>query len=232
MRLLLIDTETTGLGPFANPPQQDAIIEIGAVLWCAQESAVIAHWSDLIAHPTNAAEDVNHISPHTMKYGLSAIGAFGRLKELAARADYCVAHNSDFDRTFLENAGCDLQRKFICSKNDIVWPGIAQGSSLIYTAVGLGVPVTGAHRALTDCLLLARCFERVVERGHDVKHMIKLALRPKKLYEVADKSYDAERNKIVKAAGFSWTPENKSWRKKMLPEAAVELAFEVREVTQ
>lgn len=231
MRLLAIDTETSGLGPFANPPQQDSVIEVGAVLWDVEENAVISHWSDLVVHPTNGAADVNHITVELLQRGLSVTGAFSRLRELDSRADYLIAHNASFDKTFLEAQGCVLQRPWICSKHDIAWPGVAPGSSLIYTAVGLGVPVTGAHRALTDCLLLARCFERCAELGHDVAKMIELALRPKKIYEVADKSYDAARNAIVKAAGFSWHPESKGWRRKMLPETVVELSFAVREVS-
>jgi DNA polymerase-3 subunit epsilon len=235
MKILIVDTETTGLGPFASPPQNDAIIEVGAVLWDSQESAVIAHWSDLIAHPTNAAENVNHISLSLMQQGRSAASAFSHLRELAARSYLIAAHNAQFDKTFLDLSDCDLGRPWVCTKNDVVWPGVQAGSSLVYTAVGLGVPVTGAHRALTDCLMLARCFERVselfaAERAPSVEKMIELARVPKKLYEVADRSYDAARNALAKAEGFAFHGETKTWRKRMLPEAIVKLPFAVKEV--
>lgn len=233
--ILILDTETTGLGRFAVPPQEDRIVEIGLVLWSVEHSCIISTWSDLVVGPDNAAEAINHIPAKSLGRGTTLESAMMTLVDYAQRADLVIAHRAEFDHAFVG----DLDRgdlsdpriiPWCCSKFDITWPLSKPGDGLAYVAIAHGVPVVATHRALTDCLLLARCFERCAELGHSVPDMLAKALRPRALFEVADKSFDTARNALARENGFSWNAPMKRWERKMAREDVAALPFKVREV--
>jgi hypothetical protein len=95
--------------------------------------------------------------------------------------------------------------------------------------------VTDTHRALSDALLIARCFERVSEMGHDVEAMILRAMRPRALYQ--SKQGFAENDK-AKAAGFGWVDDGKrkGWYKTIAiddaPAFIATLPFKVERVAE
>jgi DNA polymerase-3 subunit epsilon len=112
--------------------------------------------------------------------------------------------------------------------DDVTWPRASTSQSLIAIALAHGVGVSHAHRALTDCDILARLLERVAET-HDVEAMLVKAMRPKKKYR-AMVSFDT--NQLAKERGFRWSPEEKIWWRKFVPEdvPGLQLPFELQEV--
>jgi DNA polymerase-3 subunit epsilon len=219
--LLLTDTETTAL-----PEDPKArLVEIGCVWWSIDLGVTLANWSELIEGPTNEAEAVNKIPVLALGHGLPREHAMEGLKSRAARADAIICHRVEFDSFFLG----DLGRPYLCSKFQIEWPGVEPGTSLLYTAAGLGVPIVTQHRALTDCLLLAECFERVWQRSgaEGVREMLRLAQRPRSRC-VAQVLY--EKRQLAKDAKFRWNGEMKSWWKDVVDEEVTKLPFAVRRV--
>ncbi len=77
---------------------------------------------------------------------------------------------------------------------------------------------------------MARLFTRARELGADLEAMIAKGLRPRALFEVADRGFDANRNEHAKAAGFRWVPERKSWERTMAIEDAAGLPFRTRQI--
>lgn len=232
MKLLLTDCETTGLGKFAKPPQTDAVIEVGCVLWDTEYRAVVSTWSDLVVHDSNAALAVNKIPVGLLKSGAYREEALTTLRGLAQRADVVVAHRAEFDHEFIGDIDrgdlCDPRIiPWLCSKYHLEWPLSKPGDGLAYVAIAHHVPVTEAHRALSDCLLLARCFERVAELGHNVDAMIRRAMRPRREFE-AVVSYD--KRELAKSAGFSWNGDHKKWTKSVAIEDAGSFPFQVKPV--
>ena len=55
--LLIIDTETNGIDP-----NQNSVIEIGAILYSCNYQTTLAQLSFLLYATDNAAEAINHIS--------------------------------------------------------------------------------------------------------------------------------------------------------------------------
>jgi DNA polymerase-3 subunit epsilon len=214
--LLILDTETTGLDP-----AEDRIVEVGAVLWSVQHACTLSSWSELVVGDDNPAESVNRIPGSALALGLELPRVLGTLRALAARADVVVAHNAPFDRAFV---GEDLGRPWVCSMEDLAWPRPSGGRNLTAIALAHDVGVLSAHRALADCLILARLFERVVELGHDVGEMLRRGLRPKVAYQ-AMVSY-ADRD-LAKAAGFSWDGDAKRWTRRLAAEDVKGLPFKV-----
>jgi DNA polymerase-3 subunit epsilon len=217
--LLILDTETTGIDP-----ARDRIVEVGAVLWSVAHSCTLATWSELVVGEGNPAEAVNRIPAAALPRGVALKAALSTLKALAARADLAVAHNAAFDRAFL---GDDLGLPWVCSMEDVAWPRTSGGRSLAVIALAHDVGIVTAHRALADCLILARLFERVGELGCDVQQLIQQGMRPKVLFQ-AMVSY-ADRDQ-AKSAGFTWDADGKRWVRRLAPEDAQQLPFRVVQV--
>jgi DNA polymerase III subunit epsilon len=217
--LALVDSETTGL----EPKDGAALIEVGVVLWSIEHRCIIDCVSRLVQHPTNEAEAVNRIPPAALALGGPREAVLKMVRAFAARADVLVAHRAEFDQKFFG----DLGRPWACSKFDVPWPRSKPGDGLVHVALAHGVGVVTAHRALTDCLTLAALFERVAELGHDVREMIRLALRPKAVFQALVSN--EERDK-AKALGFTWKADTKQWLRALPPEDAAKLPFPTREM--
>ena len=192
--------------------------------------AVIYARSWLLHAESNAAQSVNGISPPLMAaHGITRVRAVEAVRDSldAAHVEVIAAHRAEFDRSFLPELA---DRPWLCTKFDVEWPGVPLGASLNETSLALLGYATRGHRALADCLTLARCFERAAELT-DLDAMLARAMRPKVLVEVADKSFDAERNALAKKYGFAWSPDARAWRRRVAIEDAEQLPFRVIEVT-
>lgn len=220
--LLIIDTETTGLNH-----EKDKIIEIAGIFYNIPSRCIINQFSTILPHNENPCEHINKIPEYALKVDNTNFYKFiSLLMNMLNHVDALVAHNSEFDRKFLakENDGILENRKWICTKNDFKWP-IPKGSSLslINIALELGVPVVSAHRALTDCQLLASCFSKL----DDLESRLEDACKERFLYWAVI-SFD--KNHLAKEEGFSWSPENKRWQKFMTEEEAEEIKFSIKKV--
>jgi len=222
--VLIIDTETTGLDP-----AKDVIVEVGAALYSLEHRTTIAQMSTLVDFGKgNAAEEVNRIPPKALLHLSTEKEMPTMLRHMATHADVFAAHRADFDRSFVAAADSHLAESlpWVDTKYDVEWPRSKHGDGLVHVALAHGVPVVSAHRALTDCMLLAALFERVQRAGKDLETMLKRALRPK-VRLVAD--VPRERNDELKASGFRWDPDRRQWWRTTFVDDASSFAFPVRE---
>jgi DNA polymerase-3 subunit epsilon len=97
------------------------------------------------------------------------------------------------------------------------------GESLITLALNHGIGVSSAHRALTDCTLIAALFDRVA----NLEALIEQAKRPKALFK-AEVSYDDRQ--LAKNAGFKWDGTGKRWIRRMAQEDTLHLEFPVTRI--
>lgn len=209
-RILIVDVETTGLDP-----KTDCVIEVAACLWSVTHNSAIATMAMLLP-PTkaNGAFPVNGISDAQLRDDAanSILIAMdeGPLWSAFKNAEAVLAHNAAFDRQFLGSWSLP-QLPWICSKEDVVWPGVAIGQSLINTALAMGVAVVEAHRALADVELL----RRMLQKCHDPA-MLEAALQRSQLPKIRYVAKDSyEQNSIAKKAGFYWDPERREWFRRM-----------------
>jgi DNA polymerase-3 subunit epsilon len=94
----------------------------------------------------------------------SLIGTGDILIEMNKKAQACVAHNADFDKRFIATAPWGytlLLNKWICTKANFTWPVKLMRFRQQDVCEAMGVPYVDAHRALSDCLMLAQCFSKV-----------------------------------------------------------------------
>ena len=142
-------------------------------------------------------------------------------------SDVIVAHNAEFDmQWFGLNKLPQIEKKWICSMDDITWPDDRQlktRPSVRDLALAYGVPVWNAHRALTDCIYLAEVFKRCI----DLEKLLIRALEPKVLVR-AEISY--EERHLAKNSGFRWNDAIKgAWSRKMSRRDMEKLEFPVHE---
>ena len=219
-RLLIVDTETTGLDP-----SQHQCIEVGAVLFDVPHRAVLSQISFLLPCNDNPARGVNGIDP-----AVSALPQPWRLalqcfEAMAESADALLAHNAAFDRQWFGRGPLPaIAKPWICSMEDLRWPPERQlraTPSVRDLALAYGVPVWAAHRAHTDCIYLAQVFERCA----DLEALLQAALEPRRLYR-ARLSYE-ERHK-AREAGFRWNePISGAWSRRLSEREASLLSFPV-----
>lgn len=229
-RVLIFDVETTNLNPAV-----DQIIEVGYVLWSVEHRTSIETHAAIFPGHDNPAEQFNGLHPDMLRTdGCDQGITWALVADAARRADAIVAHYGKFDQSFvvsglerglIDEAAMGLfDRHWICTMEDVVWPSPSSKRSLIEIALAHGVAVTSAHRAVNDCLLLARLCEAVPNIGMLLDEGLARAIRPKAEF-VTNPPMD--QNAMVKAAGFAWDGERRVWHRHMAIEDAEKLPFEV-----
>jgi DNA polymerase-3 subunit epsilon len=222
--VLIADTETTG---FRN---SDLVVEVAMILYSLVHAAPVTTFSTLIpvkAPPGHAlggmtAEDVHGIPQSLLDLAtpLENSPASAVLHDLMDRADAVLAHSAPFDKRMLKQAGTiDRalvdEKKWVCTLANIHWPRKYSSKSLISIALAHGVPVVAAHRALTDCDIIARLLTKVHELGYDLVELVQQAMEPhitvKALVAKADKEQAQSR-------GFFFKNDPPRWVK-IVPEA-------------
>ncbi len=205
--LLILDTETSGIDE-----SKHEVLEIAAILYSVDHHCTLQQISTLIPTDldTNPAEAINNISiaaanatpAELSDYLCQTINYWGQI------ATYVVAHNAEFDRKWFKEHPilADLyDQAWLCTCHDFTWPKQhRQGQKLIDLALAHGIGVSSAHRALTDCQLLAALFDRM----DDLPAMIASATSPKVKVK-AEVSYGDRQ--LAKDAGFRWDGAHKQW---------------------
>lgn len=223
-RCLIIDTETSGLEESAQ------VIEVGAILYSVENQCVLQELATLFPATKNDAEPINRIKTtalYEIELTRSVSFALELLFAMSTSADVYVAHNAEFDKKrivrdtrFLPMAS----RDWLCTMADFKWPlATKESGSLINLALDHGIGVASAHRALTDCRLIASLFDRAA----DLPEMFTVAMRPKAMFQ-ALVSYDDR--ELAKQAGFKWNGADKTWTRMLAIEDAQRLGFDVRQI--
>jgi DNA polymerase III subunit epsilon len=223
-RCLILDTETSGLED--NAP----VIEVGAILYSVDSQCSLQEMSTLLPATENTAESINRIKTSALDeiaLTRSVSPAMELLFAMSKSADVYVAHNADFDskRIFGNTDILPLASlPWVCTMSDFKWPlATREQGSLINIALDHGIGVASAHRALTDCRLIAALFDRMV----DLLAMFQVAMRAKGLFQAL---VPFERKDEAKAAGFKWNGSDKTWTRQMAIEDAAALGFPVRQI--
>ena len=219
-RLLILDTETTGLDP-----REHQCIEVGAILFDVPRRSVLSQVSFLLPCERNPAQAVNGIDPQLTRQEQPWSAALACFDALVESADLLVAHNAAFDRQWFGVGPLpSLPKPWLCSMEDIRWPAERQlrsNPSVRDLALAYGVPVWAAHRALTDCIYLAQVFERC----SDLEALLVQGLEPRRLYR-ARLSYE-ERHK-ARESGFRWNePVSGAWSRRLSEREVALLSFPV-----
>ena len=224
--LAIFDTETSDL--------DGHVVELAVVRWSVRHSCIVSTWSTLVVHHENAATHVNRIPLEALGHGMLQSMAVDRTSELLLGVDVVLGWHVDFDREHFEKMPGYLGWSSKLSGLRWVdamlmpWPNTKPYSPLVETALANGIGVVSSHRAIADCLIIARMLERMVELGQDVNAMLERAMQPRKMYQGLQHFND---NRIAKEAGFWFDKPTKRWLRLATASEVAELPFPCREAT-
>lgn len=211
---LIVDVETNGLDP-----QTCDVIEIGLILYSVRLQTVLSQQSRLFWSGENGAYDVNRIPVEALQIQDPNVSPCDWFLDRVRSANVVVAHNAEFDSQWLPDPGVP----WLCTMTDFKWPRASRESgSLVNLALDHGIGVASAHRALTDCQLIAALFDRM----DDLPGMFAHAMRPARVWQAV---VPFERKDLAKDAGFKWHPDAKVWLRRMADDDVASLPFQVRE---
>ncbi len=219
-RLLIVDTETTGLDP-----EQDHCLEVGAILFHVSSRVVLAQQSFLVPVEVNKAEAINQIPADVTRLFQPWEMGLEYLKELIVASDVLVAHNAAFDKQWFGKPPLpEVLKPWLCTMEDISWPSermISSRPSVRDLALAYEVPVWAAHRALTDCIYLSE----VLRRCTNLDELLLEGMEPRRLMK-AEVSY--EERHLAKRAGFRWNdPIKGAWTRRLSDRQSERLDFPV-----
>lgn len=211
-RVLILDTETTGLDP-----SKERIIELAMVcvdvctvtgLPCG-EVTVFDEFDDPGKPISPEIEQLTGIT-NAMVQGQHLDEA--QIATLIAQADLVVAHNAGFDRPFVEARlrGFDAL-PWACSFADIDWKAAGQSSAKLENlALKLGW-FYDAHRADADChaLLTVLCSEPEPGKGTGLARL--MAASSQTAYRLQATNAPFETKDLLKARGYRWNNEQRVW---------------------
>ena len=208
MKILGIDTETTGLDP-----KKDSITEIGLVLYDTEMRAPV-RISGFLVKGGLITEEITRITGITQAavdtYGYSAESSKAAFATFARQADYFCAHNAPFDNGFLAAGGYITPdvAKWIDTRTDLPPEAykLGKSASLKYLCADHGF-LYEAHRAVSDVLAMLKLMAM-----YDIEAIVTRSQIPN--VEVrASVSFDDRL--LAKERGYYWKAELKQWRKPM-----------------
>lgn len=221
-RGVVVDTETTGINP-----DKEAIIELGMVLFefdpeTGNAYSVIASFDQL--------EDPGFPIPpdSTAVHGITDEMVAGRQISDAEVAQFLegvsvvIAHNSKFDRVFLEKRLPVFESlPWGCSLAQVDWSAEGIGSAkLDYIAYQYGF-FYEAHRAEEDCYALLEILQQPLPQSGDLVLKSILNRLSQKSYQLFATGSPFETKEVLKARGYRWDGDKKCWHTTVAGDDAV-----------
>lgn len=205
---LIVDVETTGLNA-----SQDKIIEIGMIEFRVGSrggSVISAMYSGLEDPGVALTEEISRLTGLTDDALRGETIDWGLVRKHWERASVVIAHNAEFDRSFLMMRPelRDVKKHWACSVRHIDWRKKNFGSlKLQYLAADHGFANPFAHRAMFDC---ATTFRLITPH---IGELVESSYEPE--YEIIAVGSPFETKDLLKQNGYRWDAEQRVWRKRI-----------------
>ncbi len=227
MKILILDTETTGLNP-----KTDSLLEIAVILWSVEHRCILMQASTLICYEPliqNPAEPINGIPSRALEFTFNYKDGLKMVNQMSSSATYICAHNAEFDKSFCQNLeGLELPVDNWIDTQDIIYPKsqYCKGRSLNNLAITHDIPIVDSHRALDDCKLLAKLLALVPDLTMQLSNASRQKVLVKSLEEkpgILSRQYGFRWNLIIPSAWAKYMPEEDI---KLLPFKAIKISLE------
>jgi DNA polymerase-3 subunit epsilon len=212
LRGVVIDTETTGLDP-----DKDKIIELGMILFefdpeTGRAYRVLGTFDQLEDPGFSIPQESTDVHGITDEMVVGKQIDEGRVEQFLEGISLVVAHNSKFDRVFLEKRLPIFKTlPWGCSIVQVDWSGEGIGSAkLEYIAYQYGY-FYEAHRAEEDCVALLEVLQQKLPKSGDVVLKSILNSLGQTSYTVYATKSPFETKDVLKSRGYRWDGEMKCW---------------------
>ena len=215
-RILILDTETTGLDWRAENIIELAMLSVDVDLHTGQPVGVVEVYEDFEDPGRPIPSEIvklTGITDHDVKgQKLNEV----KINAMVERADLIVAHNAGFDRPFVENRLEVFEHKaWACSFAGINWKAQGLGSAkLEFLCNELGW-FYDAHRAQVDCHALLRVLSSNLKTQPDdlptsgFLQLLKSAEQARTVVKAFGSPFESKDK--LKARGYRWDAEAKVW---------------------
>ena len=215
-RILILDTETTGLDWRAENIIELAMLSVDVDLHTGQPVGVVEVYEDFEDPGRPIPSEIvklTGITDHDVKgQKLNEV----KINAMVERADLIVAHNAGFDRPFVENRLEVFEHKaWACSFAGINWKAQGLGSAkLEFLCSELGW-FYDAHRAQVDCHALLRVLSSNLKTQPDdlptsgFLQLLKSAEQARTVVKAFGSPFESKDK--LKARGYRWDAEAKVW---------------------
>ncbi len=215
-RILILDTETTGLDWRAENIIELAMLSVDVDLHTGQPVGVVEVYEDFEDPGRPIPSEIvklTGITDHAVKgQKLNEV----KINAMVERADLIVAHNAGFDRPFVENRLEVFEHKaWACSFAGINWKAQGLGSAkLEFLCSELGW-FYDAHRAQVDCHALLRVLSSNLKTQPDdlptsgFLQLLKSAEQARTVVKAFGSPFESKDK--LKARGYRWDAEAKVW---------------------
>ena len=162
--VVAIDLETTGADPL-----KDQIIEIGAAVY--KDGIITAKFSELAKNEIPmipAIIKLTGITPEMLEDKPPLEQIIQKFMDFLPADAVCIAHNANFERTFLKKATGNHFNNIVIDTvglSRICYPEL-ESHSLACLCEYLNITNESAHRALSDCVTLAKVWQNLLDRLH------------------------------------------------------------------
>lgn len=215
-RLLILDTETTGLDPSRDRIMELALLRVDVDNATGQPTGNVEVYDGLEDPGMPIPQEVQDLT------GISDAMVRGhkldepRVLAMLAESDLVIAHNAGFDRPFVEARLAQFaQLSWACSFADLDWKKEGRSSAkLTHLALELGW-FYDAHRAEMDChALLAVLASALPLSGQTgLGRLLSVAAKPSYRLQATAAPFDAK--DLLKARGYRWDGNNKVWHTRL-----------------
>ncbi|MDI3510478.1 MAG: polymerase subunit epsilon [Betaproteobacteria bacterium] len=212
LRILILDTETTGLSQTTDRIIELAMLLVSVDTGSGQPFGVLDTFEGFEDPGMPIPEVARQVTGITDEMVRGQRLDDEQVQAMVARADLIVAHNAGFDRPFVEARFAAFAAKpWACSFMDIDWKARgAESAKLSALAQDRGW-FYDAHRALVDChaLLQVLASPDAQGSGTGLSRLIEAMGRPS--YRLRATGAPFEGKDRLKARGYRWDAEARVW---------------------
>ena len=222
-RVLLLDTETTGLDASRDKIIELALLRVEVDETSGLPSGTVQVYDGLEDPGMSISREIEQLTGITNAMVRGQRIDEARVAELLDGVDLVIAHNAAFDRPFVEaRLPAFAQLPWACSFADIDWKSEGQSSAKLENLALSKGWFYDAHRAEMDCHALLAVLGQPLPQSQQSGLARLLAAARQDAFQLQATAAPFDAKDALKARGYRWNAEQRVWQTLLADEAALQ----------
>lgn len=222
-RVLLLDTETTGLDASRDKIIELALLRVEVDEASGLPSGTVQVYDGLEDPGMSISREIEQLTGITNAMVRGQRLDEARVAELMDGVDLVIAHNAAFDRPFVEARLPAFARlPWACSFADIDWKSEGQSSAKLENLALSKGWFYDAHRAEMDCHALLAVLGQTLPQVQQSGLARLLAAGSQDAFRLQATAAPFDAKDALKARGYRWNAEQRVWQTLLADEAALQ----------